>query len=180
MTDVTLNDMKFSCGGQQVVIPFDPPMKSLREARERLVQLDKEALEALGRSDITVTRYSPPHEGNILHVINFTQCLVTYIAFSYPANFRPGSLLYDNLLSSVPRFSGFCLAIQPFLLGIMLSIHVTETVIMYKKLARHGLTLYDAIWWAWMGSAFVEGVTSFKRMDALIEEKRKVKESKKH
>ncbi|KAJ4297697.1 hypothetical protein N0V90_005592 [Kalmusia sp. IMI 367209] len=180
LTDVTLNDMKFNCSGQQVIIAFDPPMKSLREARERLVQLDKDALEALGRSDITVTKYIPPYAAHFLHVANFTQCLLTYIVFSRRANFKPGSLLYDNLLANFPRFSNFCLTIQPYLLAIMLGIHVLESVSMSRKLRRHGVTPYDGIWWAWIGSCFVEGKTSFMRLDALIEEKRKEKEAKKH
>jgi hypothetical protein len=48
MTDIDLNGIKISYGGKSTLIPFDPPLKSLREARERLVQMDKDALSALG------------------------------------------------------------------------------------------------------------------------------------
>src|SRR5262245_45644179 len=107
MTDVTLNDMKFDCRGEQLVIPFDPPMKSLREARERLVQLDKDTLQILGRSDITITKYIPPY-ARAFHLFNFSQCLAVYIVFSRTAHFKPGSLLYDNVLFYFPRFVNFC------------------------------------------------------------------------
>lgn len=182
LTDVTLNDMKFDCGGQQITIPFDPPMKTLREARERLIQLDKDALEILGRSDIPITKYIPPYAAGLhfIHFLNFTQCLLTYIVFSRKANFRPGSLVHDNLLSFVPGFGEFCLKIQPILLVLMVGIHATETVFMARKLKRHGLTPSERIWWLWTGSCFVEGKTSFMRVDSLIEEKMKEREAKKH
>jgi hypothetical protein len=51
---------------------------------------------------------------------------------------------------------------------------------MIKKLAKHSLTPFDKMWWPWTASCFVEGITSFWRLDGLIEEKRKEKEAKKH
>ncbi|KAF2257237.1 integral membrane protein-like protein [Trematosphaeria pertusa] len=179
MTDITVNVMKFDCGGEQVTIPFDPPMKSLREARERVVQLDKDALQALGRSDISITKYIPPYV-HPLHLFNFSQCFIVYVVFSRASNFSAGSILYDSVLFHFPGFANFCLAIQPYLISIMVGIHVYETVLMVRKLARHGLTPFERLWWAWTGSCFVEGVTSFKRLDALIAEKRREKEAKKH
>lgn len=154
-------------------------MKTLREARERLVQLDKDALEVLGRSDITVAAYIPPYV-HPLHMFNFTLCFLVYVAFSRRSNFRPGSLLYDSLLVHLPGFGRFCLAIQPLLITVMLGIHLLETGLMAKKLRRHGLTPLDGLWWAWAGSCFVEGITSFKRMDGLIEGKQREKAAKKH
>ncbi|KAF2639422.1 integral membrane protein-like protein [Massarina eburnea CBS 473.64] len=179
MTDVTLNDMKFDCGGQQISIPFDPPMKSYREARDRVVQLDKEALHILGRSDITITKFIPPWV-HLFHLYNFSQCLMTYIIFSRPAHFQPGSLPYDLFLVHFPKFNGFCASIRLLLLGIMIPIHITEAVFMARKLGRHGVTPFDGIWWAWVASCVVEGKTSFMRADAFLEEKRKEKEAKKH
>ncbi|KAL1606663.1 hypothetical protein SLS60_004070 [Paraconiothyrium brasiliense] len=182
LTDVSLNDLKFDCGGQQLILPFDPPMKTLREARERLVQMDKDALRALGRNDIPINKYIPPYAPGLhfIHLLNFTQCLLTYIVFSRKANFRPGSLLHDHLLSLVPGFGEFCLTIQPFLFWIMIGIHATETLFMARRLNKHGLTPYDGIWWAWTGSCFVEGKTCWMRLDTVIDEQLKEREAKKH
>ncbi|PVI07257.1 integral membrane protein-like protein [Periconia macrospinosa] len=179
MTDITLNDMKFDCCGQQVTIPLDPPMKSYREARERAVQLDKDALRLLGRSDITITKYIPPwvHLG---HLFNFTTCLITYGLFSRPSHFQPGSVPHDMLLHHVPKFTKFCLTIQPYLITIMAAIHAFETVLMVRKLRRHSLTLFDGVFWAWCASAFVEGITAFQRLDTFIANKQSEKEAKKH
>lgn len=179
MTDINLTHIKISYGGKQAVIPFDPPMKSLREARERLVQMDKDSLQALGRSDITITKFIPPYV-HLGHLANFTQCFLTYTFFGRPSNFKAGSLLYDNLLFRLPRFANFCLTIQPYLFGIMISIHTFESVLMIRKLAKHGLTPFELIWWYWVGTCFVEGITSFKRLDGLIAEKTREKEAKKH
>jgi hypothetical protein len=179
MTDIDLNQMKFSCGGQTNTITFDPPMKALREARERLVEMDKDTLQILGRSDITVTRYIPPYV-KLGHLFNFTQCMLVYLLLPRGANFRPGSLLYDNLLFMLPAFSRFVLQVRWIVLPIMLAIHITEAFIMARKMNRHGLSSADAMWWKWVGSSFVEGVTAFWRLGGLIAEKQRAKDAKKH
>lgn len=179
MTDIDLNQMKFSCGGQASTVSFDPPMKSLREARERLVQMDKETLQILGRSDIAVTRYIPPY-AKLGHLYNFTQCLLVFLLLPRGANFKPGSLLYDSVLYMVPAFARFVLQVRWIVLPLTLAIHATESVIMANKVKRHGLSSADAVWWMWVGSSFVEGITSFWRLDGLIAEKQKEKDAKKH
>ncbi|KAJ4994315.1 hypothetical protein SVAN01_00144 [Stagonosporopsis vannaccii] len=179
MTDIDLNQMKFSCDGQTSTINFDPPMKSLRESRERLVQMDKDTLQILGRSDITITRYIPPYV-KPGHLFNFTQCLLLFMLLPRGANFRPGSLLYDNVLFIVPAFARLVLQVRWIVLPLMLAIHVTEAYIMTNKVKRHGLSSADALWWMWVGSSFVEGITSFWRLDGLIAEKQREKDAKKH
>lgn len=179
MTDINLNQMVISLGGQTSTIAFDPPMKSLREARERLVQMDNDTLPILHRSDITVTRYIPPYV-KLGHLFNFTQCILVYLLLPREANFRPGSLLYDNILLMAPAFAAFVLQVRWIVLPIMLAIHVTEAFVMANKVNRHGLTSADAVWWQWVGSSFVEGVTAFWRLDGLIAEKQREKDAKKH
>ncbi|KAH7392635.1 integral membrane protein-like protein [Pyrenochaeta sp. MPI-SDFR-AT-0127] len=179
MTDIDLGQMKFSCGNQQAVVAFDPPMKSLREARERLVQMDKDTLQALGRSDISIQEYIPP-TAKLGHLLNFTQCLLAYLLLPRPANFRPGSLLYDTVLFRYPPFANFNAQFGWIVFAVMLPIHLFETHLMVKKLTRHGRGLADGVWWKWVGSTFVEGVTAFWRLDGLIEEKRREKDAKKH
>lgn len=179
MIDININNVKVRYGGKTAVLPFDPPMKALREARERLVQMDKDSLQKLGRSDITITKFVPCYV-NPFHLFNFTQCFLTYAAFCRVANFTPGSLLFDNLLYRLPRFAKFCVTIQPYLFAIMVSIHAFESVLMIRKLAKHGLTPFESIWWFWVGTCFVEGVTSFWRLDGFVAEKTREKEAKKH
>jgi hypothetical protein len=84
------------------------------------------------------------------------------------------------VLYHVPGFASFIAQISLFVFAAMLPIHMAETVLMARKLAGHGCTFLDGVWWKWMGSCFVEGITSFWRLDGLIEEKRREKEAKKH
>ncbi|KAF1836009.1 integral membrane protein-like protein [Decorospora gaudefroyi] len=179
MVDIDLDQMKISCGGQQAVIAFDPPMKALREARERLVQMDKDALRTLGRDDISITGFVPAYS-RPSHLWNFTQCLLSLIFLPQPTVWQPGSLLYGNILYLVPWFANFGARYGWFLWLLMVPIHLTEGVIMARKLGRHGCTFLDAVWWKWMGTCVVEGFTSFARLNELIEGKRKEKEAKKH
>lgn len=173
--------MSFICGGLKtsITIAIDPPMKSLREARERLVKIDKDTLEILGRSDITIGRYIPPW-AKLGHLLNFSQCLLVYLLLPRGANFRPGSVVYDNLLFLVPGFASFVLRVRWTVLPIMLAIHAAESFVMAKKVKRHGLSPADAVWWAWVGSCFVEGITSFWRLDGLVAEMQREKDAKKH
>ncbi|KAF1925419.1 uncharacterized protein M421DRAFT_423736 [Didymella exigua CBS 183.55] len=179
MTDIDLNQMAFSVGEQMSTVTFNPPMKSLREARERLVQMDKDTLQILGRSDITVNRYIPPY-AKLGHLFNFTQCMLVYLLLPRGANFEPGSLMYDTFLFMVPAFARFVLQVRWIVLPVMLAIHITESFIMANKVKRHGLSSADTVWWQWVGSSFVEGVTAFWRLNELIAEKQKEKDAKKH
>ncbi|KAF2130757.1 integral membrane protein-like protein [Dothidotthia symphoricarpi CBS 119687] len=176
MTDIDLSSMKFSNGS---TVAFDPPLKSLRETRERLVQMDKEALKTLGQSDIAIKTYIPPY-AKLTHLWNFSQCLLVYFLLPNAANFQPGSLLYDNLLFMVPAFASFVLRIRWMVLGVMIPIHLIESGLMAMKVSKHGLTPLDGLWWAWVASCFVEGFTSFWRLDEWVEGKKREKEAKKH
>ncbi|KAF2036242.1 hypothetical protein EK21DRAFT_83944 [Setomelanomma holmii] len=181
MIDISLDQMEFDCNGQQHTVTFDPPMKSLSEARERVVQLDKEALKKLGRSDITIDRYIPPAT-KLGHLFNFSQCLFSYLFLPSASNWQPGSLLYDNLLYHVPNFAAFVAQIGWWVVvAFMIPIHFIEAGIIGRRLRKqHGLTPLDGVWWAWTASCFVEGFTAMWRLDSLVEEKRKEKDVKRH
>ncbi|KAF2464946.1 integral membrane protein-like protein [Lindgomyces ingoldianus] len=179
MANIALDKMDLTFGDTQIAVPFDPPLKSLREARERLIQMDQSALKALGRSQISVTRYIPPHV-HFFHLVNFSVCILTYAAFCRPSNFKPDSLLYDHLLYKTPAFAAFCLTIQPILLTIMAAIHMVEAGLMVKKMEKHSVLPFSGVWWCWVCSCFVEGVTSFKRLDELVDNRKKEKEAKSH
>ncbi|KAI2474463.1 HugZ heme iron utilization protein [Pyrenophora tritici-repentis] len=173
MIDIDLNQMVISSGdGQRSVITFDPPMQNLREARERVVQLDKDAQQILGRSDIPVTPSSPRTGtrpiGSVHNVLTVLPLLPRQ------ANWQPGSLLYDSVLHLVPGTANFVAKFGWTVVFLMLA-HVIEAFIMVRKLARHGCTFLDAVWWKWVGTCLVEGFTSFRRLDALVEEKKREK-----
>ncbi|KAF2829838.1 hypothetical protein CC86DRAFT_367760 [Ophiobolus disseminans] len=181
MTDISLNEMKFSCNGQQHVIAFDPPMKSLREARERVVELDKDALQILGRSDVSVDKYIPPYV-KFGHYWNFTQCVLAYVLLPYPFVWQHGSVLYDSFLYRFPSFANLIASVGWYVVVfIMLPLHFVEAGFMARRLRiKHGLIPLDGVWWLWVSSCFIEGVTAKWRLDGLVEQKKKEKEAKKH
>jgi len=179
MTDINLHGMIINCRGQESVISFNPPMQAMREARERLVQLDKDALQVLGRSEIPITTFIPAYV-KPGHLLNFTQCLLTYSLLPRSAHFTPGSRLYETLLFPFPTFAAFVARVGWLVFLLMVAIHLVEATLMARKLARHGCTFLDVVWWKWVGTCFVEGITSFWRLDDLIEEKQREKAAKKH
>jgi hypothetical protein len=181
MTDISLSGMKFTCNGQQHAIAFDPPMKSFREARERTVQLDKDALQILGRSDLSIDKYIPPTV-KLGHLVNFSTCLLCYLFLPFPSIWQQGSMLYDTLLYHIPWYANFVAQVGWWIVVcIMIPIHTAEAGSMARRLrTKHGLTPFDGLWWAWTTSCFVEGITSKWRLDGLLEKKRREKDAKKH
>ncbi|OCL13978.1 putative integral membrane protein [Glonium stellatum] len=176
--DMTLDSITVRSSGKRYLIPLEPPMDSWRDARERLVRMDKDAIEALGRSDITVKEYKRP-EG-FLGVV-FVTCAATFVAFCRKANFLPGSFLYEVVLKHVPWFASFCAKIQPVLFYTMVAIHVGEVIKMVNtRLRKHSVPVACRLWWMWVLSAFIEGFGAFKRFDAIVKAKTAEKETKKH
>lgn len=153
-------------------------MSAWSEARTRLAELDAQAVEGLGRSDITVKKYASPR--GFLAVV-FALCSLTFVGFSRRSNFQPGSLLYDVLLRHVDVFARFCYTIQPILFYTMVVLHLGEAVYMARtRLRRHSVPTLSRLWWTWMLSTCVEGKGAFIRIDRIINEEKEKKASAKH
>jgi len=157
MTDISLDRMQIRAGGQVHSIPFDPPMQSMRDARERVVKMDQEACTALGRSDITVKEYVPPTG---FHLVVFVAAALTFPLLSREQNVAPGSLIHQ----SVPLFADFVRKIRLPVLIVMLVLHSAEALYMANvKLIKHTVPFMSVLWWKWTASCFIEGVGSFQR-----------------
>ena len=159
--DMTLDSITIRSSGKRYLVPLEPPMDSWRDARERLVRMDKDAIQALGRSDITVKEYRRPR--GFLAVV-FVTCAVTFAAFCRKSSFLPGSYLYEILLKYFPGFASFCAKIQPILFYTMVALHTGEAITMANtKLRKHSVPVACRLWWAWVLSTFIEGVGAFQR-----------------
>jgi len=159
-------------------IAISPPMTSWSEARPRVVEMDAEATAALGRSAVTVKKYTPPRG---FMAIVWIASFVTFIAFSRRANFRNGSWCYDGLLKYVPSFGDFCWRIQPLVLYPMVVLHATEAVYMERsRLRRHTVRAFGRVWWTWLFSTFVEGIGAFLRFDQTVKEEEERKAKARH
>lgn len=159
ISDASLEHIAFECAGLKYRTALDPPMTSFREARERLVQMDKECLKALDRSDITVKEYIPPTG---LYLVLFLIVSTTLVAFSSKGNFEAGSLISGI----VPNwFAKFCWTIQPFIFYGMCFIHGAEAAHMSRgRLRKHNVNVRSRVWWSWMGTTFIEGVGAYNRL----------------
>lgn len=177
LVDITLGSMSIEAAGKKFSVPLEPPMQSWREARERLVQMDKETLAGLGRSDITVKQYTRPRGA---HAVVFTVCALTYVLVSRRANALPGSFIYDHVLSYSPGFASFVAQVQPIVLALMVGIHVVEASVMARRLQRHNVAPLSGLWWQWIASCFIEGFGALQRVDALVQQGRREKEKQQH
>ncbi|KAI9869453.1 MAG: hypothetical protein M1813_000242 [Trichoglossum hirsutum] len=176
--DISLDSLTLVSSGIRTVIPLEPPMASWSEARERMVKMDKAAITGLGRSDITIKEYAPPTG---VGAVAFVLCLSTLLAFRTRRNFESGSLLYDILLASFPAVASFFHTIQPWLFYPMISLHAAEAVHFERsRLGHHSVPRWSQLWWLYVLTHFVEGITSFWRFDRLVERKKAERAKEKH
>ena len=150
-------------------------MASYREARERVVQMDKEAVAALGQSSITVTEFLP---ATGLWALPFAVISAAFVGFSQRWWFEPGSL-FEQILGS--GFAQFCWTVQPYIIAFMLFMHTTEMAyFMQNKLAKHGVNPRTPLFWKWAFTVFVEGYFGFMRFNGHVAKKREEKAKQKH
>src|SRR5690349_8717087 len=89
LEDITLSHLIVASPIGRNLIPIDPPMKTLAEARERLVAMHRESLAGLGFSDIVVSEYRWPQ--GWWQILVFITCAVAYLSLSRRQHFAPGS-----------------------------------------------------------------------------------------
>lgn len=175
MEDIDLNGMAFVCGGKTYRLPFDPPMSTYREARERVVEMDKQCLQALGKSDITIKEFVPPTS---LYLVEFMVIMATFIAYSQRWWFTKGAVVERILGHAFARFSW---TIQPWLITFVVGIHVVELAYFIRNhLRRHSVNIRTALWWKWVGTTFIEGQFAYKRFNDLVSRKQEEKVKQKH
>jgi hypothetical protein len=160
LSDVSLDSITIDAGGQTLVVPLDPSMSSLTDARVRLVEMDKQSVLGLNRSPVTLKEYRPPKG---FPAIIFAAALGTYLLYSRRQNMEPGSLPYELVLKHVPRFNDFALKVRDLVIWPMLGIHLFEASIMSSTLKKYSVPLFSRVWWLWTISCFIEGINSFQR-----------------
>ena len=175
MVDINLNEMALVCNDKIYRIPFEPPMESLREARERVVEMDKECRDALGKSDITVKEFAPPTG---IYALEFAIVAATFLSYSRRYWFEKGQVV-ERLLG--PAFARFSWTIQPWLIVFMVGLHTAEVIYFIRNhLREHSVNIRSLLWWKWVATTFVEGQFAFKRWRDLVRRKRQEKEKQKH
>ncbi|EMC95393.1 hypothetical protein BAUCODRAFT_539281 [Baudoinia panamericana UAMH 10762] len=175
MSGVDLSGMTFVCRGHTYRIPFQPPLASYKDARERVVQMDKDALRGLGRSDVAIKEFLPPTG---FYLVNFIAVSATMVAYSQRWWFAKGHIVERIIGSGFARFSW---TIQPYLIGAMLAIHLTEMLyFMTFTLPKHSVNPRTSTFWKWAAVVFVEGVGAQTRFANLVKVKQEAKAKQQH
>ncbi|PNS16901.1 hypothetical protein CAC42_4865 [Sphaceloma murrayae] len=175
ITDISLSDITLQSQAGTFKTAIEPAMASFREARERLVAMDKECVQRLGRSDITVRDWQAPY-GWTLGL--FVTMSAAFVAFSRRANFAPGSFAAAVLPDAL---RSFCFANQPWVLAFMAVVHGAEAYTMATgRLKRHNVSIRSLAFWQWIADTFIEGFGAFNRFDKLVRDKEIAKAQQKH
>ena len=177
VTGVDLTKMTFEAAGKTYSIPFEPPLSSYRETRERVVEMDKQCLEALNKSDITIKEFVPPTT-SAFNAVEFLVVAATFVAYSQRWWFARGGIVERVLGTS---FARFCWIIQPWLITFMLALHGAEAIHFARsRLRRHSVNPRTLLYWKWVMTTFIEGIFAFRRFDRHVLVKRQEKEKQKH
>ena len=169
LTSLTHSGLGIEANGKAYTIPFEPPMKSFSEARERVVKLDNDAISALGRSDITIREYRFARGVQFVIMISV---LAGFFSFSYRDMFRPGNWIYEVFWGNFPRFSAFLYEWAYVALALMVLIHGVEAIVMASgRLRKHSVPAGSGVWWKWATSAYCEGYGAFARYVICLLEK---------
>lgn len=179
MTDITTAGFAIRAGRRTHIVEFHPPLLSLSESRSRLVAMDQEATEALGRAPETITTYAPPQ--SIRQIVTALLVLFGFVALSSRSNFLPRSWLTSTFLRPFPAVAAFCHDWQPTLIRLMIAIHAYEAWHISKtRLTPYSVPVGGKVWLAWIISTFFEGFGAFERFDALVVKERERKAKAKH
>jgi Protein of unknown function (DUF2470) len=185
----TLDHMTIKSSFGRSHIPLTPPLTSYAEARQRMVDMNAEALTGLGFSSTKIEEYVPPQK--LWQLFIFGLCLVCFVSFSPVGSPDLGpnashsrvNLLYMfwSFGGLVPELSYFAHDVAMYVFVLMLVVHGSEAGWMaYSRLRRHRVSVGTLVWWQWVLSCSIEGFGSFLRFDQLVNEKVEEEQKKKH
>jgi len=177
MKDITVSAMTIqTADGATHTIPFDPPMSSLSEARNRVVEMDKLARASLGLADVDITTYTRPR--------GFDSFVFGAVVFYFLCFFTlpwavQGNPIWEFWNVVFPGGAETYRWVVRTIFIPVLGIHLFEMALLERtRLRKYGVERGTRVWWLWMGSCFFEGYPAFKRFDGLVRKKREVKEGK--
>jgi hypothetical protein len=152
MVDINLNEMRIATpGGQEHVVPFEPPMGSYVEARERLIQMDRQARHALG-VELTLAEYATPTPEVALLAGPVALLPLGFLAKRYRLLEGP------SWKDAVPLVVAILVG-QAMLLDLL-------------RLQRYDVDRWTGVWWKWIASSIFEGYGTWRRIDKLAREKK--------
>ena len=172
ITNIKLTHIILTSPHGQSYIPLVPPMASFADARPRMVAMHQDALRGLGLSDTKVEVYKPPN--TVVQVVVAFLAGISFVSFAHPAVLARLRAFW-SLAGTAPWLYDLACVLQPYVIVFMVALHGVEAGWMARtRLRRH--RVQGPVWWAWVGSTFVEGVGAFERIDRMVREKEKKQE----
>jgi Protein of unknown function (DUF2470) len=169
-----------SSRGLHTTITFEPELaEGLTDARQRLIDMDREATRELKRRDFTVRKYAWP-KGWVWGWWGFVA--VAWVVFIRRQNFFEGAYFFEGVLRWLPKnYIVWLRAWQPRIRLVMLGLHALETMEMISgKMRSYNVDLFSEVWWAWTLSVWFEGFTVWDRLDAVVKEEQETKKRTMH
>ncbi|ETI20677.1 hypothetical protein G647_07019 [Cladophialophora carrionii CBS 160.54] len=171
MLDISTEHMLVESSYGRHVIPFEPPMKSLMEARERLVNMHVLCLEKLDVSDVVVKNYVPPDR--VWQWMLSGLCLLILSTFPFRSSLRPesGSVIAKiwSLGGAAPWLARLSHTLSPLVLTTVIVLHAGEAVwFINRRLNRHWVETGTAVWWCWVLDCLLEGGGCLTRFDRVV------------
>ncbi|KIW37659.1 uncharacterized protein PV06_10299 [Exophiala oligosperma] len=184
MLDISQDHMILRSGYGRHVVDMVPPMKSLTDARERLVEMHNSCLEELGLSDVVVDRYTPPNRAWQIGLSAL--CVLIFTTFPFRQSLLDQNTLPGRIWSlggAAPWLARLSFGLQPLVLTVMVVVHLGEAAWMANtRLKKHWIEVGSWVWWFWVLDCAVEGFGSWTRFDEMVAdvEGKKNTNNKKH
>lgn len=173
LDDITLEHIIISHSSGRNLVPINPPMNHLGEARERLVGMHNDCLRALDMAPYKVDKFVMPNKPWqwILHFLT-ALCFVTYSI--YPARaFLPESNTLASQIWSIgglaPGLARLTSYVKDPVLAGMLVIHIGEVVYFSRtRLRKYWVPRFSGVWCLWTAAVFNGGVAAIFRFDDMV------------
>ncbi|KAI1186400.1 hypothetical protein F5B17DRAFT_403836 [Nemania serpens] len=181
LTDLTLDTLTIKSASGVHAVRVSPPMKTLADARVRLVDMAARAQELLGLlgDGVRVDRFSGPAGAGLVSSFGVVLYLVSFAAVA-TGFLRPGTWVSAVLETYFPYGAAGYVWLVKAIAVPFFAIHITEAWWMARsRLTRHGVEVGSALWFLWVLETFLEGYPAVVRFDGLVAEEKK-KDAAKH
>lgn len=195
MLDLDLTTMTIRSASGVHTVPVTPPMDNWDDRRARLVAMTADARKALGLDDgdghaaaaaapaaeqassgpgsqPAAPRYVPPRGTDFISLAGVSFYFLC-AGLVYGGLVTPGSPAWRAVEAA--RFPqgpvAFCWLVEVLFLPV-LAIHVVEAWWMdHSRLSPAGVARGSRVWLLWVGNAFLEGVSAYRRWDRVVKAK---------
>jgi hypothetical protein len=177
--DISVDHLILTSSFGRTLIPFKPALKSLAEARERLVAMNEESLKELDVDGTMIDIFPLPDKAVHWIWLGFCSWVIFTLPFRQQIHPDSGSTLSKiwSLGGTAPWLAKLAYTLGPATLWFIGIIHSVEAVVMATgRLRRHEVEMFSGVWWGWIVDVLLMGGGSFMRFDALVKSIKEKKE----